>query len=263
MAEGDFRLGKVAFVDKGIYSAATTYNTFDFVVTDDSCYLSLKDNNTGHAVTDTARWKCIARGTQATEASKTALDAANKALNAKAGADTATASATQQAANANAAAGSANTATDAANTIIANLATKEETIDALIPQLSTAIRNAVNAYNLIASVPGVDVFSRVPAAMVVECITECVIGATPVINVKMSPETANSSRIFQLASPNGEVLPNGTVTSNLAVPVKVNVVSTQNSSLWETVTVNFRPVVSRTTEDGTARTMEDGTTIEC
>ena len=32
-------LGKVAFVDKGVYATASTYNTFDFVVTDDSCYL--------------------------------------------------------------------------------------------------------------------------------------------------------------------------------------------------------------------------------
>ena len=29
MEEGNIRLGKVAFVDKGTYSAATTYNTFD------------------------------------------------------------------------------------------------------------------------------------------------------------------------------------------------------------------------------------------
>lgn len=33
MAEGNIRLGKVAFVDKGTYSSATTYNTFDFITT--------------------------------------------------------------------------------------------------------------------------------------------------------------------------------------------------------------------------------------
>ena len=38
-------LGKVAFVDKGVYATASTYNTFDFVVTDDSCYLCVKDGN--------------------------------------------------------------------------------------------------------------------------------------------------------------------------------------------------------------------------
>ena len=66
-------LGKVAFVDKGVYATASTYNTFDFVVTDDSCYLCVKDGNKNHPLTDTAWWKCIARGTQATEAAKTAL----------------------------------------------------------------------------------------------------------------------------------------------------------------------------------------------
>ena len=53
MAEGNIRLGKVAFVDKGTYSSATTYNTFDFITTDDSCYLCIKDGNKGHALTET------------------------------------------------------------------------------------------------------------------------------------------------------------------------------------------------------------------
>lgn len=53
-------LGKVAFVDKGVYATASTYNTFDFVVTDDSCYLCVKDGNKNHPLTDTAWWKCIA-----------------------------------------------------------------------------------------------------------------------------------------------------------------------------------------------------------
>ena len=50
-------LGKVAFVDKGVYATASTYNTFDFVVTDDSCYLCVKDGNKNHPLTDTAWWK--------------------------------------------------------------------------------------------------------------------------------------------------------------------------------------------------------------
>ena len=49
-------LGKVAFVDKGVYATASTYNTFDFVVTDDSCYLCVKDGNKNHPLTDTAWW---------------------------------------------------------------------------------------------------------------------------------------------------------------------------------------------------------------
>lgn len=75
-------LGKVAFTDAGAYASGTSYDRFDFITTDDSCYLSVKDENKGHALTDTAWWKCIARGTQATEAAKTALQEANKAIEA-------------------------------------------------------------------------------------------------------------------------------------------------------------------------------------
>ena len=69
-------LGKVAFTDAGSYNAGKTYKRFDFVDTEDSSYLSLQDNNKGHAVTETAWWKCLARGTKATEAAKKANDAA-------------------------------------------------------------------------------------------------------------------------------------------------------------------------------------------
>mgnify|MGYP001027296765 CR=1 FL=1 len=56
-------LGKVAFTDAGSYNAGKTYKRFDFVDTEDSSYLSLQDNNKGYAVTETAWWKCLARGT--------------------------------------------------------------------------------------------------------------------------------------------------------------------------------------------------------
>ena len=48
-------LGKVAFVDKGVYATASTYNTFDFVVTDDSCYLCVKDGNKNHPLVEMYR----------------------------------------------------------------------------------------------------------------------------------------------------------------------------------------------------------------
>lgn len=78
MAEGNKILGKVAFVDKGAYNAGARYDLFNFVTTEDSCYLSLKDGNTGHPVTDTAWWKCIANGKSATEAAKKALAEATR-----------------------------------------------------------------------------------------------------------------------------------------------------------------------------------------
>ena len=69
-------LGKVAFTDAGSYNAEKTYKRFDFIDTEDSSYLSLQNNNKGHAVTETAWWKCLARGTKATEAAKKASEAA-------------------------------------------------------------------------------------------------------------------------------------------------------------------------------------------
>lgn len=123
------------FVDKETYSATTTYNTFDFVVTEDSCYLCIKDGCKGIALTDTTWWKCIARGTQATAAAKNANDAANLA-NQKAGAaDSAAGNAVSATNNANAkaneaevkaglantAANNANVATGDARTVIARL----------------------------------------------------------------------------------------------------------------------------------------------
>ena len=69
MAGGVINLGQVAFVDKGVYSSSVTYKRFNFIVTDDSCYLSLKDGNIGHAITDSTWWKCLAKGSQATEES--------------------------------------------------------------------------------------------------------------------------------------------------------------------------------------------------
>ena len=142
MAEGDLRLGKVAFVDREAYSAATTYNTFDFAVTEDSCDRLIKDGFKGIALTDTTWWKCIARGTQATAAANNANNAANLA-NQKAGAaDSAAGNAISATNNANAkaneaeekagladtAANNANLATGDARAVIARLEDLEDTL---------------------------------------------------------------------------------------------------------------------------------------
>ena len=99
-------LGKVAFTDAGSYNAEKTYKRFDFIDTEDSSYLSLQNNNKGHAVTETAWWKCLARGTTATEAAKKASEAAALANEKAVAADTA--------------AGRANNAITEANTAATN-----------------------------------------------------------------------------------------------------------------------------------------------
>lgn len=133
MAEGNIRLGKVAFVDKGTYSSATTYNTFDFITTDDSCYLCIKDGNKGHALTETTWWKCIARGTTATAAAKKAEDAA-KLANEKAN------EAHEKAEEANTAKDNANEATGDARVVIARLEELEESLISKYKPIPTSMK---------------------------------------------------------------------------------------------------------------------------
>lgn len=76
------KLGKIAFTDAGAYNAAThattTYKKWDFIVSDDSTYLSLVENNIGNSISDTTKWKCIANGKPATTAAQNANKAASQ-----------------------------------------------------------------------------------------------------------------------------------------------------------------------------------------
>ena len=56
------KLGKVAFTNAGTYSSSETYDYFDFVLgSDGSTYLSLKENNTNHELSDSTWWKILAK----------------------------------------------------------------------------------------------------------------------------------------------------------------------------------------------------------
>lgn len=264
MAEGKLILGKVAFTDKGAYSNTATYGRFDFTVTEDSCYLSLNDGNTGHPVTDAAWWRCIAKGSQATAAATKALEATNKALEAVKNAEVAVVQATQQAANASSAAGSANAAVETVTSLIADTETELATLRGLLSEVRTATKTAQDAYDLVSKISGVDVFAGIPATLVVEETINAVVGSSPIITKELFPTTANQSVIFQLSAGKGSVTPDGVVSSPTeAGNVVINVVSTISSALWKQVTVKFRALQARTTENGTARTAEDGTAIEC
>jgi hypothetical protein len=70
----------VIFNDAGTLDTSKSYGIFEFVTTEDSCYLSLYDNNSGADYLDSTKWKCIANGKPATlaaERANTAADAAN------------------------------------------------------------------------------------------------------------------------------------------------------------------------------------------
>jgi hypothetical protein len=63
----------------GTLDTSASYSRFEYVTTDDSCYLSLYDDNSGANYLDTTRWVCIANGKQATLAAQKANEAAANA----------------------------------------------------------------------------------------------------------------------------------------------------------------------------------------
>lgn len=264
MAGGTINLGQVAFVDKGAYSSTATYKKFNFVTTEDSCYLSLKDTNVGHDVTDTAWWKCLAKGTQATEAAKKALEAMNSCNEVVKRAEAAIVKAETGGTNANAAANNANTAAEETYSLILQGVESLNQVNLLIPELRSSIQTALDAYNLISKVEGVNVYAHLPATMVVEAIMEAVVGSSPIIRIKMFPETANQSVVFQPGKGGCFAAPDGVVLSPVSAgEIVVYAISTQQSNVWKEIRIRFRDPVARTTENGVARTTEAGIAIEC
>ena len=90
MSGGKILIGQIAFVDKGVYNAETTYGNLHYVTTEDSTYLSLKDNNVGNPITDPLSWKCLADGKPSTEAANLCKDATGRAIQATSHANEAT-----------------------------------------------------------------------------------------------------------------------------------------------------------------------------
>lgn len=261
---GIINLGQVAFVDGGTYDSTVSYKKFYFVTDEDSCYLSRKDGNKGNALTDTNWWKCLANGKQATQAAIHAMNAVNSCNEAIANAERATVSANSATVNANSAANAADTAAESTNSVLLQVNASLETINSLLPELRNAVQTAINAYDLISEVEGVNVYAHIPATIVAESVVEAVIGSTPKIFTELFPRTANQSVIYQAVSGGGSVNPDGVITSpTTAGEMVIYVVSTQNSNVWKEIKVSFRAPEARTTENGTARTTEDGTAIEC
>lgn len=264
MAGGTINLGQVAFVDKGAYSSTATYKKFNFVTTEDSCYLSLKDTNVGHDVTDTAWWKCLAKGTQATEAAKKALEAMNSCNEVVKRAEATIVKAETGGTNANAAASNANTAAEETYSLMLQGVESLNQVNLLIPELRSSIQTALDAYNLISKVEGVNVYAHLPATMVVEAIAEAIVGSAPIIRTKMFPETANQSVVFQSGKGGCFAAPDGVVLSPVSAgEIVVYAISTQQSNVWKEIRIRFRDPVARTTENGVARTTEAGIAIEC
>ena len=223
-------LGKVAFVDKGVYATASTYNTFDFVVTDDSCYLCVKDGNKNHPLTDTAWWKCIARGTQATEAAKTALAEANKAIEATRNAISAAGLANAKALEAGKQADLAGRASDEA------LAAAVEA-EAMISEGNA--QNAPMSQALLA-----------PTRMELKYVKRITLGnaVAQKIAVSLFPAYVLPNVIFQQAFYSGDALyvdPRGNLTVRKTGTATIHVIPSHNTSLSQTIVIEVTAPVIR------------------
>lgn len=78
-------LGRVGLVNKGNYNGSETYTKNDIVSDgNNSLYMSLQSNNTGHDLSESTWWFKFFDGTAANTAAKAAATAAQAALNAAA-----------------------------------------------------------------------------------------------------------------------------------------------------------------------------------
>lgn len=251
MAEGNKILGKVAFVDKGAYNAATRYDFFNFVTTEDSCYLSLKDSNTGHPVTDTAWWKCIANGKPATEAAKKALEKATEAGQssglasaAAVRAESATIKATQATTAAETATDEALTAAVEAEQMIVDgkqqIASMKAAESALMSQALLAPSRMELTYNKV-------ITRRSPV--------------TQYIKARLYPAYVLQNVIFQQPINGGDsvyVEPDGKLAVNKVGHTKIHVIPTHNTGIYQTVDIEVQEPVMRLTGDGGIRFNSDG-----
>lgn len=231
-------LGKVAFTDAGSYASGTTFDRFDFITTDDSCYLSVKEENKGHALTDTVWWKCIARGTQATEAAKTALQEANKAIEATRNAisaaglaNTKALEAGKQAGIAQAAGEDARTATEEAENVIQEGKTQIAVMKAAEQSLMSQALLA-------------------PTRMELKYVKRITLGNTVAqkIAVSLFPAYVLPNVIFQQAFYSGDALyvdPHGNLTVRKTGTATIHVIPAQNTSLAQTIVIEVTAPVIR------------------
>lgn len=86
MVEVTEALGRTGLIPAGDYSPEKTYGFLNMVYAAPSAYVSKKNNNTGHPVTDTEWWMLSIDGSKNAEATAAAIAAATAALEAAAAA---------------------------------------------------------------------------------------------------------------------------------------------------------------------------------
>lgn len=239
-------LGMVGLCDRGEYNGETPYQFLNFIVTEDSCYFSLKNENTGHPVSDKDWWRCIANGKQATEAAKKALAA--------------TADAIEKAAYANNAAVRAGSAALLAEQRSAEAREAKEDVLSVLDEM---IKMLAAGKFQIASMKAAEL-SLMSQALLAPSRME--LRYTPVIctrnKVKQSiqallfPTYVLQNVIFQQPPRLGDsvyIEPDGNLTLNKPGTTKIQVIPTHNTSLWQTAKITVREPVIRKLGNGCIR----------
>jgi hypothetical protein len=250
-------LGKVAFTDAGSYNAGKTYKRFDFVDTEDSSYLSLQDNNKGHAVTETAWWKCLARGTKATEAAKKANDAAALANEKAVAADTAGGGGIGYTA-----AGRVNAAITQANTAATNAQQQASAAGEAAAEAteSVAEMNAALARleELEQTITAKD--RKQPTGMELEFPKKITKGNKDILRViaTLSPAGTGNNVLFLGDDKAVSVAPDGFLTVNSVGISKIHVIPTENTSIYRTIDIEVVPQSVRLCTKSTLRLTANG-----
>lgn len=241
-------LGKVAFTDAGSYNTGTTYKRLDFVTTEDSCYLSLQDNNKGHALTETTWWKCIARGTVATEAARKA--------------NTAAALANEKA-----------TAADTAAGRVADAITKSNTATTQAQQQAVAAENAATAateglVDMNAALARMEELEKTitaqarqqPTAMTLDYPRKITKGNKELLKIAatLSPVGTGNNVLFLGDDKAITVTPNGFLTVNEVGRSRIHVIPTENTSIYRTIEVEVVPLSARLHTKSTLRLTANG-----
>ena len=229
-------LGKIAFTDKGTYSNTVKYGRFDFIVTEDSCYLSIKDDNVGHPVTDIAWWRCIANGKPSTEAAEKALGEATRASNA---ADNTYGAAK----SANAAATQANEATNDFEIVKLNVQQATEKTIQVNGEAAQKIEEMEGLSKLVAGY-----INAAPVRMSVSVLSSISTKnkIRQKIDVRVFPSYCLKNALYQRISGNSvDADPSGKLTVNGTGKSTFYVIPTQNTELWKKIDVVIRTPLIR------------------
>lgn len=208
-------LGKVSIMPKGAYSAETAYERLDAVSANNSCYLSLQDNNLNHALTDKAWWFVLVDGAEAQAQAKEALQQANNAHT--------------MAERAEKNAQSAQTAAEEAKTAAQNATEATQEANEASQAVNEALDLLLNKYGIFIIPTGLTVKP-------VEKITS-INKTAKYIEAQLEPETALPNIIFISDNKSVTVQQDGRLTVVGVGKSTVQVIPTMNTSLAKTLQV--------------------------